>query len=336
MKQNTQPSDGIVAGVTAANLAGLAQGLVVCVVQFERNDGLSVIERAVRLAFGNGVFLALRHPGDAASLLAGLQEAGVPGGDADAAVEAFRGFRCRRAWIATVGDRLATLWGVGGRSLEGADEGIQFTLFALFVGLLVATQLPDVASDIDDHSDGPNGLNVESQFLASRLLSWRRTGWQPVAQPFVEFASGFYSVGSKECEVVPAAMGEVLAISPTFPDRWAVKIWAEAGWWAGRRIGEQKPELMRELFADETQNVLEQYLALYLLCVLETLSDGDAVRPERAALHYFAITGRDVYARAVCRGDQPRFVARAAYDFTFWMGLLSTQPMPAPTGWARK
>ncbi len=39
-----------------------------------------------------------------------------------------------------------------------------------------------------------------------------------------------------------------------------------------------------------------------------------------------------VYARAFCCGDQPRFIARSAYDFTFWMGLLSTQPIPVPAG----
>ena len=51
----------------------------------------------------------------------------------------------------------------------------------------------------------------------------------------------------------------------------------------------------------------------------------DCARNARAGARH-----RDVYARAHCRGEQPRFVVRAAFDFTLWMALLSGSPIPVP------
>lgn len=46
-----------------------------------------------------------------------------------------------------------------------------------------------------------------------------------------------------------------------------------------------------------------------------------------AAPFYFRVTAPDIYAQAHCRGDQPRYVARAEYGFSFWIRLLSTEPI---------
>jgi hypothetical protein len=329
MKQDSQIFGGTAVGVAAVNLEGLATGLACCVVQFDQDNGLSVIERTVRIAFSNGVFLALRHPGDAATMLDQLKEAGVPyGRDVEAIIEAFQGFQCEGNWVAVTGEKLDSLWGPEARGAECLPEGVRRILFALFAGLYTSARIPEVAAAIDGYADQPTGLNYESRFLASRLIAWRHTNWAPVAQPFVEFAAQFYAPGSKESEVICGAVGEVLMIAVTLSDPWSVKLWAETGWWAGRKIGTQQPELMREMFAEVPKEDLLHYVGLYQRCVLATLS-ASAVKPERAALRYFGLTGRDVYARALCRGDEPRFVARAAYDFAFWMGLLSTQPMPS-------
>ena len=82
------------------------------------------------------------------------------------------------------------------------------------------------------------------------------------------------------------------------------------------------------MIAELREGLLEEVVELYRSCVLTTTAPDGSVRPERVALRFFSLRrGRD-YAEIYCRGEQPRLIAHAAFDFCFWMGVLSTQPIP--------
>ena len=90
------------------------------------------------------------------------------------------------------------------------------------------------------------------------------------------------------------------------------------------------PARLREAprVAELREGLLEELVELYHSCVLTTTALDGSVRPKRVALRFISLRrGRD-YAEIYCRGDQPRLIAHAAFDFCFWMGALSTQPIP--------
>jgi len=125
-----------------------------------------------------------------------------------------------------------------------------------------------------------------------------------------------------------AAIAAVLPTALRLPDPWSLGFWADAGWTAGRRIVTEQPQTLRELAAELPPGLLAGFADMFWRTVVATAAGDGAVRPERAALRYFGVAERDVYARAHCRGEQPRFVVRAAFDFTLWMALLSGSPIP--------
>jgi hypothetical protein len=327
MKLNSQSVGSGVAGTQVnESMCRLARGLLACVHEFDHDSGPPLFERLVRLSFANGVYLAIQHPEALVTLVPELHAAGVTGGrEAKALLSGFEGFDSRN-WLASAGDIVTGVWRSGDRD---ADDHVRHVLFAVFAGIAVGAQLPDVAKAFEGNW---GELNCESRFLASRLNWWRENDWKPAHAPFVEFAAGFYETDSVEQRVLAGAMREMLVIARSFSNPWELRLWAESGWFAGRKLSAESPEVRRELFGDVPPDELATYFDLYARCVIATAAGDGTVRPERAALRYFGTTAKDVYARALCCGDQPRYIARSAYDLTFWMGLLSTQQMPVPAG----
>jgi hypothetical protein len=323
MKQNQIVGPSIAGPQVNQTLDSLVSGLVGAVQQFNQENGPPLNERTVRLAFANGVYLAIRNPEALANLVPELCAAGVTGGqETEAVVAGFDGFECRDDWIAGAGDIVTGVWRSGGR---GADDPVRLVLFAVFAGITVATQLPDVAKEFESRW---GDLNSESRFLASRLIWWRGNDWKPEHAPFVEFAVGFYEPGSCELGLVAGGVRDVLSVARAFSDPWRLGLWAEAGWFAGQKVGATMPEQFAALINKLPDGTLANYAGLYRRTVLATAAPDGIVRPEAATLRYFGSTANDVYARTFCCGNQPRFIARAAYDFAFWMGMLSTRPIP--------
>jgi hypothetical protein len=158
------------------------------------------------------------------------------------------------------------------------------------------------------------------------------TDWQPREEPFLEFTRGFYVEGSVEVEEISSAVREVLPFALALSDSWSIRLWTEMGWLAGRKVGTERPELLRRLIEELSPEVLRQQVSWYRDSVLGTTTPDGVVQPVRATLHYFGWATNDRYARSLCRGDQPRYLARAAFDFAFWMAMLGTQPIPAGSG----
>jgi hypothetical protein len=210
-------------------------------VQFKKCAEKRILERTIRVTFSNAVYLSLKYPDDSTALLSLLAKHGFPrSGNIRTITRAFRGFRCQGDWPASIGDTLHRLWTREERGEKQREE----MLFALFAGLIVADQLPLVRRQIENEW---RTLNAESRYLTSRLNSWRLTQWAPERAPFLEFALEFYNSGSVEQRIISDSIAEVLGVALALSDPWAVKLWADTGWAAGRRVGVHFPDTFRAL-----------------------------------------------------------------------------------------
>jgi hypothetical protein len=89
-------------------------------------------------------------------------------------------------------------------------------------------------------------LNGESRYLTSRLNSWRLTQWASERAPFLEFAL-FYTRGSVEQRIISDSIAKVLGVALALSDPWAVRLWADTGWAAGRKVGVYFPDTFSAL-----------------------------------------------------------------------------------------
>ena len=314
MKKNNSPEVP-----SSTRLADLATALVVCAKEFDADDAPPLIERVTQLAFANGFYLTVKHPEDADQLLAELDILEITGGvDRSALVEALHVLLLGDAWLRAIGEKL-------GPFVQDRPDDLRPILFGFFAGIHVAKSLPNYAKLMDGQW---SSFNTETKFLYARLIRWRLTDWKPDQPPFVEFMAGFYTTGSMVGRVMVGSSKDVLAGARSLSDCWRLRVWAETGWEGGRQGVRHQPEHIQSMIAELREGLLQEFVELYRSCVLTTIAPDGSVRPERVALRFFSLRrGRD-YAEIYCRGDQPRLIAHAAFDFCFWMGVLSTQPIP--------
>lgn len=314
MKQN-QPLEV----QSSSRLANLANALVECAKEFHADDAPPLIERVTQLAFANGFYLTVKNPEDAEKLLAELDILEITGGvDRSALVATLHVLLIGEAWLRAIGEKLSTF-------VQDRPDDLGRILFGFFAGLHVAKSLPNYAKLMGGQWDS---FNNETKFLYARLIKWRLTDWKPEQLPFVEFMAGFYTSGSMVGRVMVGSSKVVLAVAHSFSNCWQLRVWAETGWEGGRQAVLHQPEHINAMIAELREGLLQELVELYRSCVLTTTAPDGSVRPERVALRFFSLRrGRD-YAEIYCRGDQPRLIAHAAFDFCFWMGVLSTQPIP--------
>jgi hypothetical protein len=300
----------------------LVRALVACLQEFDSDELPSIPDRAKRLAFANAVYLCAHEPADADALKRefrplGLSEDGIF--QLDAALTAFR---FEGSWVDDLGDTLDRIWHA---SRAASEDTLDRIIFSFRAGLHAGEKHPDFVKGMVDTS---SRLNSESRYLVSRLLTWRRTNWEPVEPPFVEYMASFYTAGSVLQRVMVGSSKDVLAIVRSLSNPWDLRIWSETGWSGGRRGVKHYPEQVRRMISELEKGELATFTGLYRSCVIGTASADGAIRPDRATLKFFSLRfGRD-YAGIYCRGDQPRLIAHAAFDFCFWMGIISTQPVP--------
>lgn len=300
----------------------LARALVACLQDFDSEELPSIPDRAARLAFANVVYLYANEPEDAAELRSRFGAAVLTDESAAQLDSALSAFRFEGAWLDTLGDTLDRIWHARRRAEEDALDRI---IFSLQAGLRAGEKHPEFVQKMAETSAA---LNSESRYLASRLLAWRRTNWEPQQEPFVEYMASFYTPGSVLQRVMVGSSKEVLSIVRSLSNPWDLRVWAETGWHGGRRGVKHHGEMVRLMIGELQEGELKTFTGLYRSCVLTTVAPDGAIRPDRAALKFFSLRyGRD-YAAIYCRQDQPRLIAHAAFDFCLWMGVISTQPVP--------
>lgn len=277
-------------------------------------------DRTANVAFTNGVALADIQAERAQRFLdltAGLEE--FP---ADVRARLVAGFAGSAdwpsAWLNTLRDLLATAPDLGSPAVR---------LLALArLGVQVARELPDFVAAMRKAFQG--GTH-ETLFLTFRLLRWRDNGFLPVHDPFLEYAEHFYDTRPIERRVICIEMAHVLAVARRSANPWELSLWILNGWERGRRIALQQPEDCRAMLEEAPASSLKFCQELYEGCVLGTATPDGAVCPERATRHFFAYANGGRLARTFTLNQEPRSIARAAFDFAFWMGIYSVHPLPA-------
>lgn len=104
-------------------------------------------------------------------------------------------------------------------------------------------------------------------------------------------------------------------------------MWLTHGWAAGREFARENRDVCRRLIEEAPASELQFCRRLYSRCILGTAAPDGTLRLKNAALHFFAIAYDGLYAQLYCRGEQPRTIAWLVFDFSFWMGILSTIPV---------
>lgn len=299
----------------------IANALAVCLQEFDSDEKLPISVRAPRLAFANALNLAAMYPEDATRLRAEFGTFVMTAEELERLDAGITSFSFTGNWIQSICDILEDL---SSRAKPRGADVLQRTTLALLAGVQAAERHPEFAQEITKQSAATDS---ESQFLATRLVQWRLSNWSPAQPPFVEYMASFYQAGSTARRVMVGSAKDVWSITRALSCPWDLKIWSETGWNGGRRGVKHYPELIRQMVSDLAEGELAKFTELYRACVLKTIAPDGAIRPERASLRFFALRyGRD-YAGIYCRGDQPRLIAHAAFDFCFWMGVISTQPI---------
>ena len=309
----------------------LAGALTECVREFHLDGSASISEQVPRLAFCNAVMLGAEYPAGAAELRRHLEDEGVEPGLILVHLWPFSlTFRFEGDWIAGLDGLLSEVW----ESAEvPADDLRGRTLKAFLAGLMAAESLKQFPQSL---LEAWVLLDEEPRFLLRRLLVWWDNGWRPRHSPFVEFVEEFYGRESVTRKVMVGSALDVHSIVRAFSDPWEIRVWADTGWTGGRRAVAHYPDCAKAITAELPEGRLPRLVELYRSCVVPTTGSDGAVRPLRAVLRFFSLRERRDYPGVLCRGDQPRLLAHAAFEFCFWMGILSTQPIPCQAAPARQ
>jgi hypothetical protein len=329
MKENTtvEPSSDLQSGRPVSDLQITAGALARFFEEFGIYQDERFGERAAALAFLNGVAFGASCADEVASLEERLTaEGALADAEVDDLVKAIAalplaegecGGEIRRLLDHRV---VATAEGpIGSRQPACAILG------AVHVGLRVSRTQPETAKRL---AELWGRLTREIQFLTTRLPTWSGNGLRPRHAPFVEFVAFCYPRHPIERQVMCTEILEVLPVAEHSSDPWDARLWMTLGWAKGRAFARGYSEMCRKLLEEAPADELRTCHRLYEEFVLGTALPGGEIRIERATLAYFAGVQDGGYARLYCSGEQPRFIARVAFDFAFWMGIFSVFPVP--------
>jgi hypothetical protein len=202
------------------------------------------------------------------------------------------------------------------RILHGVRYGFQF-----------ANKFPEAAQPLAERTEG---MTLEHHYLSKCLYLWRRTEWNPVGAAFLDFASAFYPWGTLYHRLMFDQFAEVLPFARVFEDRWRLGLWAEMGWSRGQAFPRNRPNYCRDVLKSIAPETLQDWHQLYEDCVIRPAGPSSEIHIEKATLHFFGTHAESDLARSYCTGHEPRRLARAAFDFAFWMGVFAKVGVPSP------
>jgi len=308
-----------------ANAAEIASCLLYSFEQFGiKRDG-NFAERSSVIAFANVMVLVKGEPDETPKLLDVVKHAGVERdlicATADALAAAVSD---DDSWVGHLRKCLSLHWSQS-KNTALAEPLSQQIIFAIAVGLEVGANQGALTEIVYKRICQ---LGDENRFLAARLANWAHNGFRPRVAPFIEFVAGMYLDRPIERNAVCSAAEEALLSAQLLPDPWRLSFWIEQAWARGRRLVDRQPDLLRQLLLESPHGDRSYSLELYRSLVLKPTGSNERVDIERATLEFFALTEKGRCAVEYCAGDAPRKLARLAFDFVFWMGILSAMPLP--------
>ncbi len=286
--------------------------------------------RLATIGFANGVMLGLRGPEAAASLeelLAGesVPPAGELVGFTAALIAAFPG---ERDWTDEINRFLRQQWersADGASSPEPRQELLLRILHGIRCGLVIARESPETAQKIQEHI---KTLWLENQFLSGRLFIWSRSEWKPIFPPFVEFTADYYQPATIERRVIHQAAAAIYPVATTLNNPWDFSFWLETGWNGGRNFAKNHPDECRAMLSEAGADYLKTYQRLYQSYALGSIRSDGEVQIAQATRRFIGELADPGLARCYCTGREPRRLARVVFDFTFWMGIFASFPVP--------
>ena len=310
---------------TNASAVEIASSLLHSFEQFGIVRDAAFAKRSSVIAFTNAVVLAKGKPDETARLFAIVAPSEIGRDLIRTAAGALASVVSDDdAWVGNLRECLSLHWSQS-CGANKADAVRQETIFGLAVGLEVAASHAELAELIFKRTCQ---LGDENRFLAARLVNWTGNGFRPRVAPFIEFLAGLYLNQPIERDVICPEAEEALACAQLLPDPWRLAFWVEQAWTRGRRFSQKQPGVLRQMLIEAPQANREFTLKLYRELVLNAADANGRVDIERATLAFFGRSEGGRCAVEYCTGDQPRKLARLAFDFAFWIGILSAIPLP--------
>ena len=314
----------------SAKLESVADNLVRYSVEFglDADDTLAPLVAAI--AFVNGVTLGLEDTAAAEELEQLLVADSVPpdGELAGLTTEMGAALADVAVWTGGVAAALTWRWMLSGDCVPEVSSQIALrmrVLHGLRSGLVISRTSPEVAERTLKLAQG---LRPEPRFLASCVVTWGRIDWKATGEAFADFVASSYPLGTIERLVMRGTVEVVVPVAKKLNDPWRFSVWAEIGWNTGRGFARNHPEEARALLEDTSPKRLQELRERFTRCVLGTARGDGEVQIEQAALRYIGEHPVHDLARAYCTGLEPRWLARAGYDFGFWAGVFAVYQLP--------
>ena len=166
----------------------------------------------------------------------------------------------------------------------------------------------------------------EQTFLSNRLIYWASDKGLPLNHPFVELAVFCYQSRPLErnllCTAIAAAVPDILE----HENPWAVEHWLPAGWKDGVVTAKFAPDELVAVIEEVTPVNREFNLMLFKECVVATYLPERKADLSAAFERYLNDHKPYSFSEVEVREANPRLVAWAAYDFAFWMAVISERP----------
>lgn len=324
-------SEPLARSKTDPQLLAIADNLAIFAADFGIELDDKFIIRLCPIAFTNGVGLSAKFEKEARGLENLLEAENLNSSqERDHCISAILAlpFDSSR-WIAEVSQILQLLWQRSSQNEPVLPHANRMQILqCLHLGLVLGRTNPPTAGKIVELS---KTLHCESRFLGHCMRDWSGNGWQPRSAAFIQFVESFYSA-EIERDVISNAAAEVYVIAKTLSSPWIAAFWAETGWEGGRSFARKYPDRCQALFEEAGPQVLLQSQKWYQSTVLGTASANGQINIAQATVCYFGRLRDPQTARLYCTGDQPRHIARFAFDFAFWMGAFSAHLVPLVEG----
>lgn len=332
MKRNLAPDT--LPELTLPRLSSILENLADSFSRFALEFGLNYNDsfgpRLAAIGFANAVILTVQEPLNADRLEVLLAAESVPPNEEleDVAQAFVTSYKEEKDWSHEVGLFLQKEWRISADNVPDIAYGLETQLrilHALRIGIIVARQSPETATSLMEHH---KELMAEHRFLCDLLYYWSDNDWEPYAPPYIEFTNNYYKPGSAEQRIIRGFVAVIYPVAIAMDEPWKLSFWVEMGWSGGRNLARSHPKDLQLLLTETAKSELQSCQWIYQTYVVGSAATNGEINIERAALRFIGGQKDPSLARSYCTGSEPRRLARAIYDFAFWMGIFASQPVP--------
>lgn len=162
----------------------------------------------------------------------------------------------------------------------------------------------------------------ETFFLTNRLRFWARNSGVPRFHPFMEFCAAQYP-GDVERELLCTAFERRLPTIAEAENPWELDHWVTPGWRDGVIVSAFAPDLVQELIAATPPGSWASTRGLFQENIATKTAPNERPDIARGFAQYVAEHSPGGLADDAICTENPRLLAWTAFDYAFWMGIVS-------------